>query len=122
MYRTLHPEVLDTLGPAEPEAKRSRRDLEVINRVMRNNAWFAAVAPRVIAPTAQIIEIGAGTGRLCRMLHRTHPHCDGLDLWPGPADWPQGKRWHQGDVLRFDGWAPYSAVIGNLIFHQFSDD
>jgi hypothetical protein len=45
----------------------------------------------------------------------------GLDLWPRPADWPVAWAWHRADLREFDGYRDYAAVIGNLIFHQFSD-
>lgn len=121
MYRTLQPELLDSLGPAEPAAQHSRRDLKRINRVMRNAAWIRRQAPRVIAPHDHVLEIGAGTGNLCRALHQQLPHCDALDLWPKPAGWPPGNRWHQADIFRFHEWPRYRAIIGNLIFHQFTD-
>ena len=47
---------------------------------------------------------------------------DGLDLWARPTNWPESQAWHQADLLNFDHWGKYSTVIGNLIFHQFSDE
>jgi hypothetical protein len=120
--RTLQPEILDSLPPTAPDAQHSRRDLERINRVMRNSVWLRRTAPRVILPDDRALEIGAGTGQLCRSFQQLGIRCDGLDLWPTPVDWPAVQSWHQGNVFNFTDWARYSAVVGNLIFHQFSND
>ena len=47
---------------------------------------------------------------------------DGLDLGPRPPDWPAGGEWHVADLLAFGGYGRDDAVIGNLIFHHFSDE
>ena len=31
------------------------------------------------------------------------------------------SRWHRADLLNFDGYDDYAVILGNLIFHQFSD-
>ena len=45
---------------------------------------------------------------------------DGLDLWPRPAQWPAGSFWHQSYLQEFDRYSAYAAVLGSLIFHQFT--
>jgi hypothetical protein len=122
MYRTLHPEILDSLPPSAPAALHSRRDLERINAVMRNRAWLQRAVPRALRPDERALEIGAGTGELSRALHTRGIQCDGLDLWPPPPGWPATQAWHQASVFEFDAWRNYDAVIGNLIFHQFTDE
>jgi hypothetical protein len=46
---------------------------------------------------------------------------DALDLTIRPPGWPSGREWHRSNLLTFDGYNRYDAVIGNLIFHHFSD-
>jgi hypothetical protein len=66
--------------------------------------------------------VGAGTGELGLRLARRGLQVDGLDLWPRPQRWPRSHAWHRADLRAFDRWADYPVVIGNLIFHQFSED
>ncbi len=122
MERKLQPELLDSLPPDHPDAWHNRRDLHLTNRVMGNYRWFARTLPPHLPPGAKVLEIGAGTGELGRQLGASGAATDGLDLWPAPAHWPAARRWHRADLLRFDGYADYPAIIGNLIFHQFSAD
>jgi len=121
MRRTCENELLDTLPFNHPDAVRSRRDLRLINLFMRNQAWFESVLPRIMRPGERVLELGAGTGELGRRLNRRGILLDGLDLWPRPALWPQGREWYTADLKTFTGYEPYAAVIGNLIFHQFTD-
>jgi hypothetical protein len=65
MKRIVHPELLDTLPPADSRAIGSRRDLRRLNRLMRHHGIMAeALADhwKGFAPP-QITEIGAGDGR-----------------------------------------------------------
>ncbi len=121
MKRVHEPEMLDALPPGHPEAMRSRRDLRLINLLMRNRAWFLRTLPPLLRPGERVLELGAGTGELGLCLNGRGVPLDGLDLWPRPGGWPAGRQWHASDALAFDGYAPYAAVIGNLIFHQFDE-
>lgn len=121
MPRTIQPELLDTLPPQHPEALHNRRDLRVINRLMGNPRWLEQTLAAQASPTARILEIGAGEGDFSRRLHRHGWQVDALDLWPQPAAWPAAHRWHQADLRSFAGYADYDVIIGNLIFHQFTD-
>jgi hypothetical protein len=120
MQRILEPEILDSLPPDHPDALRNRRDLHLINRLMGNHRWFAQTLPPLLRNGEQTLELGAGLGELAARLAAEAVAVDGLDLWKKPADWPTPQLWHQTDLLDFDGFAPYRAVVGNLIFHQFS--
>src|ERR1022692_819941 len=84
MQRRLTPEILDSLGPEDPAASHSRRDLRVINLLMGNHRWFARVLPGVLRADDRILEIGAGSGELCRLLTRRGMATDGLDQVPDP--------------------------------------
>jgi hypothetical protein len=60
-------------------------------------------------------------GEMALRLNRRGITVDGLDLWPRPARWPANREWHVADLKAFDGYGAYPAVIGNLIFHQFTE-
>jgi hypothetical protein len=122
MNRACLPELLDSLPPDHPDALHNRRDLRLINRFMRNRPWFERVLPALMRPGERALEIGAGMGELARALGGKGIPVDGLDLWPRPAGWPQGREWHSTDLRAFEGYGAYPAVIGNLIFHQFKDE
>lgn len=122
MPRQLQPELLDTLPPEHPDAVHSRRDLRLINALMGNHRWMARTLAGVLRGGERILEIGAGTGELGRRLAAAGRSADGLDLTPCPADWLPGRTWHRANLLTFDGYDRYDAVIGNLIFHHFSTE
>jgi len=121
MHRTLQPELLDSLPSNHPDALHNRRDLRLTNQIVGNHRWMERVLPPLLSASDRVLEIGAGTGELGRRLHRAGVALDGLDLWSRPTAWPGDRLWHQADVRTFAGYAPYAAVCGNLIFHQFSD-
>jgi hypothetical protein len=60
--RTLTPEILDFLAPDDPRAIRSRRDLVVINAMMRQSAIMAKALSRTPAPKL-LADLGGGDGR-----------------------------------------------------------
>jgi 2-polyprenyl-3-methyl-5-hydroxy-6-metoxy-1,4-benzoquinol methylase len=121
MQRRLSPELLDSLGPDDPEASHSRRDLRVINLLMGNHRWFARVLTGVLRRDERILEIGAGSGELCRLLTRRGMATDGLDQMPRPSEWPEGRAWYRADLRDFEGYKDHGAVLANLILHHFSD-
>jgi|CZKI01.1.fsa_nt_gi 2-polyprenyl-3-methyl-5-hydroxy-6-metoxy-1,4-benzoquinol methylase len=121
MQRRLTPEILDSLGPDDPAASHSRRDLRVINLLMGNHRWFARVLPGVLRADDRILEIGAGSGELCRLLTRRGMATDGLDQVPRPLVWPEGRAWHRADLRDYEGYKNHEAVLANLILHHFSD-
>ncbi len=120
MQRTLEPELLDSLPHDHPDALHNRRDLRLTNAIVGNHRWFVRTLPRLLRTGEVTLELGAGTGELGRRLAATGVTLDGLDLWARPSDWPPQRAWHRADLCAFDGFADYRAVIGNLIFHQFS--
>ena len=122
LQRTLQPELLDSLPPDHPDALHNRRDLRLTNGVMGSHRWIARHVPPLLRPGERVLEIGAGTGELGRKLARAGVAVDGLDLWPRPPDWPAERLWHRADLREFDGYGGYTVFIGNLIFHQFSDE
>lgn len=79
MKREVQPELLDTLPPDDPRARRSRRDLRRVNAWMGNGVTLAhalrgSANGRV---PGQILELGAGDGQLLLRVARTL-----APLWP----------------------------------------
>ena len=121
MPRQLQPELLDRLPAEHPDALHSRRDLRVINALMGNHRWLERTLAAALCKGDRVLEIGAGTGELGRRLAAAGRPADGLDLAPRPPGWPADRDWHSANLLSFDGYGRYDAVVGNLIFHHFTD-
>ena len=122
MKRICEPEILDSLPFDHPDAVHNRRDLRLVNAFMRNRAWFRRVLPPLVRPGECVLELGAGTGEMGIALAKAGIVLDGLDLWPRPKAWPADRQWHRADLTQYTGYDAYPVVIGNLIFHQFTDD
>lgn len=114
------PELLDTLAPDSPEARASRRELHRINVLAGNERWFARTLHSRCRPPSRALEIGAGDGALARRLAPLL-RVDGLDRIPRPAHFPALHRWHEVDALAFRDWQDYPIVLGNLVWHHFTD-
>lgn len=124
MQRIVEPEILDHLPAEHPDARRSRRDLKLINFLMGNEHWIAAqIADHPAARAKGVVEIGAGTGTLLRRIATSHPHIrlTACDLAPRPADLPEQITWDQRDV--FDSLAELDGgvLVANLFLHHFDD-
>jgi hypothetical protein len=120
MNRACEPELLDSLPHDHPDAVHNRRDLRLINGIMRNRSWFEQALPPLLREGERVLELGAGLGEMAIGLNRRGIPVDGLDLWPQPEAWPADREWHVVDLKGFQGYGAYPAVIGNLIFHQFN--
>jgi 2-polyprenyl-3-methyl-5-hydroxy-6-metoxy-1,4-benzoquinol methylase len=120
MNRTLEPEILDSLSPEDPAARRSRRDLRIINWVMGNRRWFRRGLRGAVGAGERILELGPGTGEMGLGLAAAGYSVDGLDICPRPAQWPPSSEWHQADLRFFGGYGRYPVVMANLILHHFS--
>ncbi len=124
MLRCIEPEILDTLRADDPAARRSRRELRLINAIMGNHRFLAGEVRRSIQPGWRVLELGAGDGTFGKRLVSQGicqaAQISGLDLAPRPADWPQDSAWVQGDIFA----APLpeaEVVIANLFLHHFED-
>jgi len=62
--RTLEPEYLDVLNPADPRAERSRRELRFVNFVMGNAGRLARALSRNLRDGATVADLGGGDGAL----------------------------------------------------------
>lgn len=121
MLRDLQPEILDSLPPDHPSALASRRDIQMINRVMGNHQWIQEVLNSELAPDESVLEIGAGCGALGFSLQTEIARYAGLDLAPRPPLWPQNWAWHQADLLTSDEYKNYPVVVANLVLHHFNE-
>jgi len=80
--RAVRPEILDQLGPADPRALRSRRDLQRVNRIMGSRRILAqrlrqAAALAENRTPVHLLELGAGDGSLALSLAKRFAAC-----WP----------------------------------------
>lgn len=119
--RVVRPELLDSLDPSDPSARRSRSDLRVINAMMGNFAWAERVLAPFVTSGTRLVEIGAGEGNLLRRLAKSFPQTDlaGLDLVPRPPDLTPAVAWRQGDLFQsLSG----DVAVGVMIVHHFSDE
>jgi hypothetical protein len=78
--RALTPEILDFLSPDDPRAIRSRRDLAVINGMMRQGAIMAKALARHPAPKL-LVDLGGGDGRfMLGVARRLARHWQGVTV------------------------------------------
>lgn len=130
--RALTPEWLDILPAEDPRAIRSRRDLVLINRIMRQPAIMARVL-RDFPPPRTLADLGGGDGRfllsVARRLAKRWPDvhiliCDRQSIVaPQTRKAFEGLGWqcdvHTGDVLEN---LPHADIItANLFLHHFDE-
>lgn len=70
--RLVVPELLDSLAPGDPRARRSRRDLRRLHRAMGSVSIMkrAILSLRLAAPPRRVLDLGAGDGHLTLRLAR----------------------------------------------------
>jgi len=122
--RLVKPERLDSLPHGHPDAVWNRRDIRLFNALMGNYRWLRRELARRLPAGGRVLEIGAGAGDFMRKMARADGAAaaltvDGLDLCPSPGDGAAQGRWWRRDVLDFDCWGKYDAVVANFLFHQF---
>lgn len=126
MLRTLHAEILDTLPADSGDAIASRRDLILINRMMRNQRWMDQALHTHAGRSDRVLELGAGAGDFGCWLRANRdgpcPKMCGLDLAPRPLGWPDEWSWEQYDLVSFPGYSNFDVVIANLTLHHFDAD
>jgi flavin-dependent dehydrogenase len=83
MERDVQPEQLDHLHPADPRARRSRRDLRRINACMGNARLCARAIHTTsnLTPPGRVVDLGAGDGYfLWQLIRRLHALPRGLEV------------------------------------------
>ncbi|MEM1443547.1 MAG: hypothetical protein AAGF67_14475 [Verrucomicrobiota bacterium] len=123
--RLVIPEILDSLPHDDPEAKRSRRDLNRINALMGNYRWGSA---RILdSDLKNWTELGAGAGHLSEFADDFDQeiHLAALDLAPRPAFWPEHWDWNQEDLFEFlpslEGGKSHG-IFSVLFLHHFESE
>jgi len=120
--RVILPEILDSLDPTDPRAIRSRWDLRWIDFYLGNSRWILHQLHQ--HPAAQIVEIGAGEGDLCRKIHSSLPSpttITGLDLIERPVNLPMDIHWIAGDFFQTLHDLEADTCVGSLILHHFPE-
>lgn len=124
MQRIVEPEILDTLSPEEPEAKRSRADLRFINRMMGGEAWILRELKK-LAGVECVVELGAGEGCLASSIKAGLPDVRvvAVDLIGAPELLDDGVEWVQENVLsEVYTVGPNTVVVANLFLHHLDNE
>lgn len=122
MKREVLPEILDELADDDPRARRSRRDLRLINALMGNERWIGRLLAQDAKDVWTLAELGAGKGELLARLARKGRICSGFDLVPRPLSLPAGVWWEEGDFFQLLKENSAEIVVGSLILHHFQED
>ncbi|MEM9081248.1 MAG: hypothetical protein AAGC74_11215 [Verrucomicrobiota bacterium] len=117
MERVVVPEILDGLSADDERAKRSRRDLRLINWLMGNERWIG----KQVVGGGGVVELGAGDGRLACRLAGLGLQVTGLDLQERPEGLGSGVSWVAGDLFETLAGVEGEVVVGGLILHHFDD-
>ncbi len=114
MKRDVQPEILDDLANDDPRARRSRKDLRLINFLMGNERWIL----RQVSGE-DCVELGAGAGELTHKLAK-RGGVTGLDFQAAPPS--LNCPWIAGDLFETLPRAQGELVVANLILHHFKDE
>lgn len=120
--RTVKPEILDHLPADDPESRRSRRDLRLINFLMGNERRVCrAIRKHPQAAAKGIVEFGAGDGVLAGKIARIFPSSQVIacDLAPRPEGLDERVVWVQGDILAAGSPPSGGVLVANLFLHHF---
>lgn len=152
MPRRVCAEALDGLAESDPAAKRSRRDLQRIHRVMGTRRILAQALECLVAPAKgrgrplRMLELGAGDGSLLMGVARTCPLelpveltlLDRQDLvsnktiaafadcgWTATVQKSDVFDWVKSQQQRagqIDRTPPWDVIVCNLFLHHFEGD
>jgi hypothetical protein len=139
MKRRVEPELLDGLATDDPRARRSRSDLQRLNRAMATLSIALRALDRATAgfPPRRMLELGAGDGSLMlRLARQRAAHwpdvqvtlLDRLSLVPAgtlaglrEVGWtPEAVAMDVFDWLGRPAGARWDVVMSNLFVHHFS--
>ncbi len=118
MRRNVEPELLDHLDFHDPKAKRSRKDLRMINALMGNHRWIEKQLREVSFSQGGIVEIGAGDAGLALKLTKYAP-VQAVDLMPAPQQLGDSLIWHSGDLFDLLPRLEGDVLVANLFLHHF---
>ena len=124
MQRIVEPEILDTLSPDDPEAKRSRADLRFINKMMGGEAWVLRELKKLEGVEC-VVELGAGEGCLASSIKAALPEVRvlAIDLVGAPELAGDGVEWLQANVLSEAYTVGASTVVvANLFLHHLDKE
>lgn len=131
--RSLEPEWLDTLGPGDPRAVRSRADLRRVNALMGNARLLARGLAAHLRPygALRIADLGSGDGAVMLAVARRlkRPGVELLLVDRAPVVRDEGlhafedhgwtARAHEADALEFlEAPARFGAIVVNLFLHH----
>lgn len=149
LRRRVEPEWLDALPPDDPRARRARRDLRRVNRLMSTQRVIGPVLDTLVRTSSvespvqsspvPVIELGSGDGELLLCIGRRHathwPKIDLtlLDLQPVVSsrtlDGYRALGWNvrvvRSDVLAWlapPSTDPKPIILANLFVHHFADE
>lgn len=123
MKRDVQPELLDDLPGDDPRARRSRRDLVMINRLMGNHRWLRrAVGWAVGEGGPPVWELGCGDGSFLEQLAEDGVAATGVDLQPRPEELDEDVNWSEGDVFEVLENGVGGVVVANLFLHHFTEE
>jgi hypothetical protein len=139
LKRIIQPELLDGLPPDDPRARRSRRDLQRVNTVMRHHTFVVEALRHAVNghTPKRITELGAGDGHfLLRVAQTLAPRWQGVNVtlldqqrtvsdstlagfgalgWPTEEIVTDALSWAEGDQQ------PVEVVVANLFLHHLSE-
>jgi 2-polyprenyl-3-methyl-5-hydroxy-6-metoxy-1,4-benzoquinol methylase len=140
LHRSVEPEILDGLPPADAGAVAARRDLILVNRLMLNAGRVASLCRRHLAePPRRMLEIGCGDGRfMLSVAKRLAKRWSGVEVVlldradivaPELAASFEKRGWRveavTADVFEWLGSNSaerFDVITANLFLHHFDDD
>ncbi|MEO1857321.1 MAG: hypothetical protein ABGY95_08180 [Rubritalea sp.] len=124
MMRIVEPEILDSLSPEDPEAKRSRADLRFINTMMGGEAWILRELKKLEGVEC-VVELGAGEGLLSCAIKLAFPAVRVLavDQVRSTERVNGGVEWIEANVLSEEySVGPNTVVVANLFLHHLDKE
>lgn len=120
--RVIVPEILDSLDADDPAARRSRRDLRLLDFFLGNSRWILRELRSLPNSGGPLAELGAGEGSLCHRIALALPGrtVTGLDIAPRPGQLDARVHWLRGDFFQTMGEIEATTIIGSLILHHFN--
>lgn len=121
MQRVVEAEILDQLDAGDARALRSRRDLQLINGLMRGEAWIVSELKKMKG-VQKVVDLGAGDGCLGAAILKKMPDVEVVcvDLKARPSQLDDRVGWIQGDLFEYRAYGDHTVVVANLFLHHLS--